>query len=557
MARRLLVKVASGLATGALLSDALVGVFALGSLAGIAMVPFAFFEWLIRVLPGRVVLFGLDTTVGALQGLGFNIKDTAKTAEQVLALVVIFLAGLLVALLFFLVARRATRWRVNVYGLAVGGCLGAFFATITLLEREAGSVAGAVGLAIWASALFLLWGWGVARLHLLAFPPTQKQPRVVTSPLPAGGEPATEVEARSQAEVHVLSRRRFIIEMGGVAATIILAGAGLGAVLRAESQIESGAAPGPAIPLPNALSGIEPVPGTRSEYTPVSDHFRVDIDLDAPVIDETTWRLKVDGLVTTPLSLTLAQLRSEYAATDQFVTLECVSNIVGGPLIGTTLWTGTPFRDVLKTAGSAATARWAHLQAADDFVEQVELDLVNSDPRILLVYDWNRQPLTAKHGFPLRIYIPDVYGMKQPKWITGITLAADSRPGYWVSEGWDEKAEVKITTVLDIVGLRTLVTRGGQTYVPVGGIAYSGAKGISKVEVQVDDEPWQEATLRQPLSELTWVIWRFDWPFSPGDHQLTFRSYDGNGHAQDPTKNDAFPSGATGLFSEMWTVPQS
>ena len=186
----------------------------------------------------------------------------------------------------------------------------------------------------------------------------------------------------------------------------------------------------------------------------------------------------------------------------------------------------------------------------------MDLDLVNSDPRILLAYAWDGQPLTRRHGFPLRLYIPDRYGMKQPKWITGIALTAESMPGYWVARNWDEKAEVETTSVIDTVATKSLVTRGGQTYVPIGGIAHSGAKGISKVEIQIDDAPWEAADLREPLSGLTWVIWRYDWPFSEGTHTFAVRAYDGEGRLQ-KTEETVSQTGTavTGLFSEYRTIP--
>ena len=146
--------------------------------------------------------------------------------------------------------------------------------------------------------------------------------------------------------------------------------------------------------------------------------------------------------------------------------------------------------------------------------------------------------------------------MKQPKWITGIALTAESMPGYWVARNWDEKAEVETTSVIDTVATKSLVTRGGQTYVPIGGIAHSGAKGISKVEIQIDDAPWEAAQLRDPLSELTWVIWRYDWPFSEGTHRLAVRAYDGEGRLQ-KTEETVSQTGSavTGLFSEYRTIP--
>jgi hypothetical protein len=193
--------------------------------------------------------------------------------------------------------------------------------------------------------------------------------------------------------------------------------------------------------------------------------------------------------------------------------------------------------------------------SADGFDEEVDLELVMNDPRIALTHAWDGQPLPAAHGFPLRICIPDRYGMKQPKWISSITLNADSMPGYWVRRNWDATAEIKTTSVIDTVATTSLVTRDGQTYVPIGGIAHAGAKGISKVEVQIDDAPWQAAELREPLSELTWVIWRYDWPFTMGTHWLAVRAYDGQGRLQETEETvSGTGSAVTGLYNEYRTI---
>ena len=219
------------------------------------------------------------------------------------------------------------------------------------------------------------------------------------------------------------------------------------------------------IPFPNAGSAVEPVPGTRSEYTPVADHYQVDIDLTAPSVDGTTWRLPIDGLVTTKLSLSLDQLKTGFTAQELFVTLSCISNPVGGPLIGTTLWTGVPLRDIFKQAQPLPSARYAQITAADSFAEVVDLQMVTSDPRVMLVYAWNGEPLPKVHGYPLRIYIPDVHGMKQPKWITGISLVPDFIAGYWVTRGWDKTARMHTTSVIDTVATDS---RASPTPAPAG-----------------------------------------------------------------------------------------
>lgn len=146
----------------------------------------------------------------------------------------------------------------------------------------------------------------------------------------------------------------------------------------------------------------------------------------------------------------------------------------------------------------------------------MDLDLIASDERIMLCYAWDGQPIPFDHGFPLLIWLPDRYGMKQPKWITDIEVTDKYKPGYWVERSWDEVARVKATSVIDTVAVNDIIEANGQMLIPVGGIAFAGARGISRVEVSVDDGPWREAQLRTPLSETTWVIWRYDWPFQEG-----------------------------------------
>ncbi len=543
-------RVGTGLAAGAVLTGPLLGVFALGALAGLPSVPFAVFEWFIRVLPGRLVIFGLESTIRILEGLGFNIKNTAKTAEQTLAVGSLFVAGLVVALLFFLFVRTPDRRRARWYALGVGGAMGGFSLAVTLLQDGSVGISDAIVAAIWIVGLFMLWGAGLARLYHFAFPAGGRAVRhrettgatrpaeTLTKPEPAAPLP--------HAEARAVSRRRFFIEMGGLAATIIVVGAGVGEVLRAQTTSQPQLVTAP-IPFPNADSPVKPVPGTRPEYTAVPDFYRVDIDLTAPSVDGKTWRLPVDGLVASKLSLSLDQLRSEFTPQHLFATLSCISNPVGGPLTSTTLWTGVAFRDVLKQAGPLPTAQWAHLTAADGFDEVVDIGMIESDPRIMLVYAWNGQPLPADHGYPLRVYVPGVYGMKQPKWITGVSLVPDFIAGYWVARGWDRTARMRTTSVIDTVATDSLLTKNGGTYVPIGGIAHAGARGISKVEIQVDGGMWEPAELRPPLSGLTWVIWRYDWLFTEGVHEFAVRATDGQGELQITTDHAPFPSGATGI----------
>jgi hypothetical protein len=227
--------------------------------------------------------------------------------------------------------------------------------------------------------------------------------------------------------------------------------------------------------------------------------------------------------------------------------LRCISGRIGTGLISTTQWTGASAQDVLADAGLQDNARYLFISSGDGFYETVDLELIANDPRIMFCYGWDGNLLPTDHGFPLRIWIPDLYGMKQPKWITAIEVTDEYREGYWVERNWDEVARVNTTSVIDTVAVDHIVDDGGQQLVPIGGIAYSGARGISKVEVRVDEGPWQEAALRSPLSETTWVIWRYEWPFEAGDHTFEVRCAEGDGTPQIETSSSARPDGATGI----------
>jgi DMSO/TMAO reductase YedYZ molybdopterin-dependent catalytic subunit len=286
---------------------------------------------------------------------------------------------------------------------------------------------------------------------------------------------------------------------------------------------------------------VQPAPGTRLELTPNEDFYRIDINTRPVAIDGTSWVLQVDGLFDNPRLLRLADLTA-YPVVTQAITLSCISNPVGGDLISTSNWTGARLRDVLKDLGLRPEAKELYIEAADGFYESVAMeDLM--DPRTLLVYGMNGDTLPVEHGYPLRIYIPNRYGMKQPKWIARIEAIDHEGPGYWVQRDWSAEARPQIVSVIDTVARDHTV----DGKIPIGGIAWAGDRGIQKVEVQVDGGEWMEAILRTPpLSSLTWVQWRYDWPMVSGRHRFRVRATDGSGALQIEEVNDVYPNGATG-----------
>jgi DMSO/TMAO reductase YedYZ molybdopterin-dependent catalytic subunit len=534
-------RVLSSLFVAGMVTAALIGVFFAGwKLAGFPFVPFDAFDWLARVLPGRVIAFGIGAMVTVIRTLNLGpTSETAKMAEQVMATAGLFISGVVAGLILFRVMRTIRGQHAVGSGLVLGIVLGVPAMLITLHASQTATVSSGASV-LWVLGLFLAWGavLGSAGQRLIAIEAAN------------GGRGRSEVT-----EVDQIDRRRFLVRLGGSAAAITVLGAVVGELSEAkrrEALMMAGGGPirwSATHPLPNSDAAIKPAPGTRPEFTPLERHYRIDINTIPPAVDEQRWRLITKGLLEQPRALTLEDLRG-YEPMHQFVTLSCISNPIGGDLIGTTRWTGVSLQRLLADLRPKSAATHLKIRSADQFFEIVSLDTIKADDRIMLAYAWDGVPLTREHGFPLRIYIPDVYGMKQPKWIQSIEAIGHWEPGFWVERGWNKVAQMHATSVIDTVAMDMDIVHSGQRkLVPIGGIAHAGARGVSKVEVRVDDGPWQQAMLRTPLSQLSWVIWRYDWPFQPGNHTFTVRCYDGSGTLQIATPSPAEPNGATGLNS--------
>jgi DMSO/TMAO reductase YedYZ molybdopterin-dependent catalytic subunit len=513
-------------------------------LAGLPFLPFDLFDWMARILPGRLVIATIDLMVKVLDVLRLGPTSVvAKQAEQSIAIVQFVLGGFVLGLLLARLERRFGGWT----GLTAGVVL--WFAAL-LVEAALGFSTAGFGSTttfpgiLWLGILMVGWGAVLGRLVGETVSQASTIPEEQQAPAPP---------ARTAPSQGGLSRRQFLYLVG--AGSFVAWVSALGVSLAGESGARAETRPTPAAPALGETSGpaqsppqavlearFPAVPGTRPELTSTADFYRIDINTVPPQVDGSTWRLKLDGLVDHPLTLSLEELRA-MPAQSQAITLECISNPVGGDLISTAVFTGVPFKLVLQQAGLQTGAQAVDMQAVDGFYESVPMAEA-MDERTLLVYEMNGAPLPAAHGYPLRIYIPNHFGMKQPKWLQNMTVVAQPLIGYWVERGWSEQAVVKTTSVIDAIDTQ----QGGQTrVVPVGGIAYAGARGISKVEIQVDGGAWQAAELRDPpLSPLTWVQWRFLWNATPGQHVLSVRCTDGDGALQDATVADTFPDGATG-----------
>jgi DMSO/TMAO reductase YedYZ molybdopterin-dependent catalytic subunit len=529
----------SGALVGGLLTAPLMGLMYLANqLVDSPFPPFDFFNWIARVLPGPIITFGIDAMIDTLLFVGLDVADTAKTAERAIAIIQFLVIGLIIGALFFAIMRIRQQQGDYISGLILGALWGLPVIAITITISQAGMLPFLS--ILWLLFLFLVWGLLVNMAYGRLHPP------------PASA--ATEKSA-----VVTLNRRQFLIKLGASTATITVLSGGTGLLLsgRARQEAEAVLAATDAhnadgtsrFPFPNANDPVVPVPGTRPEYTPLKDHYQVFLQTEPTIIEEADWVLPITGLVANPLMLTRRDIVNNYESFDQYVTLNCISGRIGTTLISTTQWTGVSVQDILADAGVSPNARYLYITSGDGFYETVDLELINNDRRIMFCHSWDGQPLPKDHGFPLRIWIPDRFGMKQPKWITGVEVTDEYKEGYWVERGWSELAQVKTTSVIDTVALDSIIEQGGQRLVPVGGIAFSGDRQISRVEVRVDGGPWQAAQLRSPLSETTWVIWRYEWPFVEGNHTFEVRCAEGDGTPQIEEAQDNRPDGATGIHT--------
>ena len=533
------------LLSGGLLTAPLTGLLYLADkLGGLPFTPFALFDWIARVLPGVAVTFGIDMMIEGLRLFGMSVAASAKTAEQIVAVLLFFVIGVVLSAAFLCVMKIREAGPRPAAGLALGLIFGVPMVAVSLPMGQ--STVDPVLTAVVLAVLFLVWG--------LAFMPMYDMLLLSADGLP------TEDKIRWAKSIN---RRQFLVGVGAATATVTVLSVGIGGVLaRSERRqvaetVATSMAPTAADtkpPLPNADDPVAPAPGTRPEYTQVKDHYKVFLRSEPSIIDGSTWSLPITGLVDNPLTLTLDDLHNNYEPRDQYVTLSCISGRIATTLISTTLWTGISLQKILSDLQVRSEARYLVIESADGFHETVDLDLIASDERIMLAYAWDGRPIPMDHGFPLRIWIPDRFGMKQPKWITSMEITDEYQPGYWVDRGWDEVAQVKTTSVIDTVATDDIVERDGQLLIPVGGIAFSGARGISRVEVQVNNGPWEEAQLRTPLSETTWVLWRYDWPFQKGKHTFAVRCAEADGTPQIEESRGNRPSGATGIHRRRTKV---
>lgn len=464
--------------------------------AGFHQAPFAPYsaaEWVIRTSPGPVATY-------LIENLGHRAQPILAYACMGLALVLGYALG------------RRPAWLL---------AAAAFALTLlaTYLDPLAQDIAGAVGSASAAAVTAFL-----VQTSLRARPA-----RPVTEAA-EGGETTEEVD---------WGRRR------------LLAGIGLGAVFVAvggTAALRRGSKSTPKTPVfadePAVIprdSGFRSIPGLSPKVTPSDDHFAVDIDIEDPLISRSSWRLVVDGAVARPLSLSLADLQA-MPTTERLESLACISNPVGGDMVGNARWTGVPLDALLDMAQPRPEAVTLVAGSSDGFTDGVQLDEIRGKDA-LIAFGMNGESLPRGHGFPARLLFPDHFGMRSVKWLARLELKTEDEEGYWAKRGWDRDAVVRTESRFDVPGHGDDV----QSPFTCAGVAWAGAREVQAVEVSSDGgESWQAAELERELGPLAWRRWQISFDLPPGDHTLVVRAVDGTGTPQDEMERDPHPSGASG-----------
>jgi DMSO/TMAO reductase YedYZ molybdopterin-dependent catalytic subunit len=343
-------------------------------------------------------------------------------------------------------------------------------------------------------------------------------------------------------------RRRFLGTGVALAGAAVTSGV-IGRVLLERRETAAAAVPdvpAAAATVPPLASGVElDVEGITPLVISNGNFYRIDTSLLTPRLDVASWSLTVNGMVERPFTINYAELLA-MPLVDQYVTIACVSNEVGGDLVGNALWRGARLRDVLDRAGVQAGATQIVGRAFDGWTAGFPTSWLDApDREALVAVAMNGEPLPPEHGYPARLIVPGLFGyVSATKWLTNIELTTlEAFDAYWVPLGWAKEAPILTQSRIDVPRSASSLTAGA---IPVAGVAWAPDRGVSAVEVQVDDGPWQPAEVSMSISDATWVQWLFRWEPTAGSHTLRVRATDGDGEVQTDRLTRPPPDGARG-----------
>jgi DMSO/TMAO reductase YedYZ molybdopterin-dependent catalytic subunit len=448
------------------------------------------------------------------------------TQDKLVLNLMIVGASVLIAGLLGLAGRR--RFGIAVVGFGTAGLVGLVAALRQPLTEPLLALATVV----------LAIGAAIVTLRMLL---------ALTRPAWAAGgtsaAPASGVEAMPDWD-----RRRFLRLSGGVAVASVAMGV-VGRLLLdnrpggapVEVELPTAEAPAPVVPASAQLD----VPGITPIVVPNDRFYRIDTALFTPRVDVATWQLKVSGMVDREVTLTYDDLAA-MPLFEQYVTIACVSNMVGGDLVGNALWTGVDLREVLDMAGVQPEATQIVGRSVDGWTSGFPTAwAMDPDRRPMIALGMNGSPLPVDHGYPARLIIPGLYGyVSATKWLSEIELTTlEAFDAYWVPRGWAKEAPILTQSRIDVPRHGDRLPAGR---VALAGVAWAPDRGVRGVEVSVDDGAWQPATISEPLSDATWVQWMLLWDATSGEHRISVRATDGEGVVQTDERTPPAPDGARG-----------
>jgi DMSO/TMAO reductase YedYZ molybdopterin-dependent catalytic subunit len=463
-------------------------------------------NWVIDVVPEPLKDWAIET-------FGTNDKLVLLIGIAVVTIVLGALAGLL------------SRGR---FGIAIGVFVG--FGIVAALAAARGPSVS-LGVAIIPAGLAAIMG--LAALQRLY-----------------GQQTDHDQEAERRTESHDPSRRSFIFGISAVlAVAAVSAGVGRSLLDRAKRAAAGRAdveLPAPAQALPPVREAAElGIPGLSPVVTPNEVFYRIDTAFSVPSVDLQQWTLTVEGMVDHPYSISYYDLL-DMRLVERDITLACVSNRVGGDLVGNARWLGVPLSEILDRAGVSPDAEQLVGRSVDDFTVGFPVEAVYDGREALVAVGMNGEPLPFEHGFPVRLVVAGLYGyVSATKWLSSIELTGwDDFDAYWVPRGWAKEAPIKTQSRIDTPQSNARLAPGLHQ---MAGVAWAPSRGISKVEVQLGEgADWVEAELSEPLSQNSWLQWAVEWDAPPGTHQIQVRATDGEGNLQTDEIRQPAPDGATG-----------
>ncbi len=420
-------------------------------------------------------------------------------------------------------AASVRRWWIGTAGIALFGIVGAASAVHRPGESGGAAVPSVLGAIVGAFVLYKL-----------------------TKPRPIEYPGASQVPLG-------WDRRRFLIASGATVAGATVAGA-MGVQREGErvSELREAAA----VPLPNSeLDAADEIPADAELFdetpfiTPNDEFYRIDTAFSFPRIDVDKWSFEITGMVDMPLQVTLADLLA-MPQVERVITIACVSNEVGGDLIGNAVWRGVLLRDLLDQAGVQPAAEQVFSTSIDGWTCGFPVAAAFDGRDAMVAVGMNGTALPLEHGYPARLVIPGLYGyVSATKWLAEIKLTSWDEQGYWVPRGWSRDAPIKTQSRIDVVRPASGGSAGAPGEYVIAGVAWAQQRGVEKVEVRIDEGEWQEAKLAADVSDDTWRQWLYEWDAEPGNHIIKVRATDRTGETQTEERSRPDPNGATGYHT--------